>query len=576
MIQSSSIDLNLALQREEIAALKASLQQAHELLRDTEATRAFFQASQETLYRFFMQAPLPMVLLEVPGYIFRLANLPYETLMGRQVVGKSVREAFPAGEAEAFIPLVDEVFQTGAPCVGKELPFELADSDGIIRSLWIDVGYHPFRNADGQIQGIFALLNDVTDQVLAKKRTLENQKQLQLALQAGQVGTWQVDLGTQTLVGSPEHSAILGIPPAPHNVFQLARERVHPEDRESVNQAWVDASRKRGPFQIEYRIVRPGGETRWVEVRGQTKNESPTHPGSFMGVMADITERKLREERLRAIAELAPQFVWLTDQNGHLTYCNSPHPRTIGRTEEELQETIRQLIQQKNLRERFVDTLSHDLRTPLACAKVTALLLVRKADHPDDIRRLASQLVTNIDRADQMIRDLLDANRIRAGESLALQLEENDLKAIAIEVIEELRALHGDRFVLRADLPVHGFWSKADLRRVIENLATNAIKHGEPQRPVTLTLSASGETARLDVHNEGHAIPPEDQAQLFEPFKRLESAQAGDKKGWGLGLTLVKGIVEAHGGTVTVQSQEKLGTTFSLTLPLDPRNCGPA
>jgi len=237
----------------------------------------------------------------------------------------------------------------------------------------------------------------------------------------------------------------------------------------------------------------------------------------------------------------------------------------------EATEKIEALGIEKDLRERFVSLLAHDLRGPLSAAKMNAYLLIRHPERLDERRDLAVKLRANIDRTDRMISDLLDTNRIRGGERLSLRLDQCDLAVVAREVVEELASMHGERFVLTTEDGVHGIWSGEELRRALWNLATNAIKYGAPDKPVTITIKRTDAGAQASVHNDGCVLSREDQARLFEPFARTRSAQAGGLRGWGLGLTLVHGCAEAHGGRVKVNSDAATGTTFTLELPLDAR-----
>jgi signal transduction histidine kinase len=100
---------------------------------------------------------------------------------------------------------------------------------------------------------------------------------------------------------------------------------------------------------------------------------------------------------------------------------------------------------------------------------------------------------------------------------------------------------------------------------MIENLAVNAVKYRAPETPVTITLCQAQESATLEVHNLGNPISPENQGELFKSFRRIKTVE--DRKGWGLGLTLVKGIVDALGGSVALQSTKMSGTTFTVVLP---------
>ncbi len=234
-----------------------------------------------------------------------------------------------------------------------------------------------------------------------------------------------------------------------------------------------------------------------------------------------------------------------------------------------------ELQQERDLRERFVATLTHDLRSPLTAAKTSAQMLSLHPDKGELRERLTYRIVDSIDRADRMVQDLLDVNRVRAGERLPLQIDHCDLRSILDDTIEELSIGHADRFVIRGPREkISGYWDAHALRRVIQNLANNAIKYGSPQGPITIEYGKSGQDVFVSVHNllEGKPLSAEEIQGLWQPFKRAFSAQVSDKTGWGLGLPLVKGIVAAHGGSASVMSTQETGTTFKIVLPTDARN----
>lgn len=238
---------------------------------------------------------------------------------------------------------------------------------------------------------------------------------------------------------------------------------------------------------------------------------------------------------------------------------------------DELHEKIVLLDVEKAMRERFVSTLAHDLRGPLSAVRLAADMIA--SDPPTDERHeLAVRIDRNAARVDRMIRDLLDANRIRAGEPLPLQLDTCDLVAIAHEVAAEARAMHGDRFVVEADAPVRGIWSAEELHRALWNLVTNAVKYGDANHPITIAVSRADGVARVSVHNAGVPIPSAELEHIFDAYARAPTADASGRLGWGLGLTLVRGVAEAHGGHVSVTSDVESGTMFTIDLPLDARS----
>lgn len=223
----------------------------------------------------------------------------------------------------------------------------------------------------------------------------------------------------------------------------------------------------------------------------------------------------------------------------------------------------------KFIQENLSNALAHDLRTPISAAKVSAQLILRRPDDVDNCIQKASRISTSMDRIDDMIKDLLDASRIRAGQEISLDLEETDLDWILRSVVEETSYAHPDRVSYSSKGTCLGSWNENALRRVIENLVNNAIKYGSQKTSVSLALNSDKDTAILTVHNEGNPIPKDELDILFQQYRRAKSTEK--KVGWGLGLTVVKGIVNALNGSIRVESDEKSGTTFIISLPKDPR-----
>jgi signal transduction histidine kinase len=201
---------------------------------------------------------------------------------------------------------------------------------------------------------------------------------------------------------------------------------------------------------------------------------------------------------------------------------------------------------------------------------MSAELALRKLSPDDPLVPRMKLILNNMDRLDEMIGELLDASRLEAGQSMPLELELCDFDRIIREAIDELGLSYPNCFKVQTKGKCEGYWDENGIRRIVENLLTNAIKYGDENTCATISLSQDKTSVELSVHNFGTPIPPEDVPILFEQYRRLKTSK--DKSGWGLGLTMVKGMVAAHKGSITVESDKTKGTTFTVKLPKDARS----
>ncbi|MEG3919231.1 HAMP domain-containing sensor histidine kinase [Microcoleus sp. T3_A4] len=219
----------------------------------------------------------------------------------------------------------------------------------------------------------------------------------------------------------------------------------------------------------------------------------------------------------------------------------------------------------RDIQELFMVTLTHDLRNPINVVKMGTQLTLRRLERGDTHTDVAARMLNAINRLDSMIQNLLDASRLRAGQSLKMEFEECNFEMLVQEVVEDLSFAYGERFVIVSESEIRAYCSRKEIRRVIENLAINAVKYGAPSTPITLTIQQTETQISLTIHNEGNPIALDAQSILFQQFRRTISAE--EQTGWGLGLFLAKNITEAHQGTLAVESAEGKGTSFIINLP---------
>ncbi len=221
-----------------------------------------------------------------------------------------------------------------------------------------------------------------------------------------------------------------------------------------------------------------------------------------------------------------------------------------------------------DVREKFITTLSHDLKNPLKAAQMATQMILRRPADPQ-VPELANRVIQNHKRMERMIQDLLDTALVRSGGRLRLEIHECDMLHLIEDCLSQAIMCYGDRFVLDGSSCV-GFWDTDTLKRAFENLIGNAIKYGDPRKAILVAVHSNPGRVVVSFHNEGSVVPLEDQAGIFQMYRRTRAAKY-NFQGWGVGLALVRGVAESHGGTVQLESSEERGTTFTLDLPLDAR-----
>lgn len=238
-----------------------------------------------------------------------------------------------------------------------------------------------------------------------------------------------------------------------------------------------------------------------------------------------------------------------------------------------LTQALSELEAERLIKEQFIATLTHDLRSPLTAIRMSAQILMRKPESADVLLKQCGRILNNVTRADRMIQDLLDSSLIRMGQKLPIQLRQGDLLEFVQETLDEFTSAYGDRFVLDGvDEPLMASFDPSYLRRALENLINNGIKYGAADAPITVALKQIGDHAEVQVRNLGSVVPEESRKTLFDPFHRADEAKESGKPGWGLGLALVRGVMDAHSGIADIASSSvEEGTVFRMKFPLRPK-----
>lgn len=227
------------------------------------------------------------------------------------------------------------------------------------------------------------------------------------------------------------------------------------------------------------------------------------------------------------------------------------------------------LEEEKNFRDFFISTITHDLINPLSVINISLDTLSKKSKEPLEVEKLATRMKRGVDKARKLIEDLLELKKIQAGEYPNLSFYPCCLKETVDKIAENLQSKFPGRIELHLDAQeVNGYWDKNAIQRILNNLVENAIQYGSSEKKVSIRLNSLGPYINLSIHNWGNPISLEDQNLLFKKHYRGESAVNLMQNGWGIGLTLVKGLCETMNGSVSLSSSENTGTTFTVELPV--------
>lgn len=231
---------------------------------------------------------------------------------------------------------------------------------------------------------------------------------------------------------------------------------------------------------------------------------------------------------------------------------------------QELREAVR-------ARDEFLAIAAHELRSPMHALMLQiegAMIVARRSGTPELMQRLERVRLV-LERYVKRATLLLDISRVNA-HSMDLHFEELDIAEIVREAVDTYAveaAFHHTDMQLTAPEPLRGRWDRLSIEQIAGNLISNAIKYGDG-KPVHISLAREGARVRLEVKDQGIGISAEDQARIFGRFEQVVTARS--RTGFGVGLWLARALIEAHRGSISVQSATGKGTAFTVWLPLDP------
>lgn len=496
-----------------------------------EATKTAENARRE-FKEFFMQAPAPMCVMMGPDHVFTIANPLYTEFIGRDPRGKPLREVFSNEEGGALFEILDEVYTSGRPHIGKELPFKKTIGSKV-EHFRLNVAYHPFRDSDGIVRGIFAFVQDVTEQVQGREAAENQQRWLE---------------------------EVLNRLPKPLFFF----------DPKTAKSTFSNAAADRlmGTKYEGNRPVDIYGESivaYHVDGRRMSQDEIPS-------------SRTIRGENLNG-----DEILLQTPAGGfHLRAFSEHMPAAFGHDETSvlLIQDITQLKAAENeaknanaAKSQFLANMSHEIRTPLGAIMGFVSLLKDDTLNRRDLENFLSVIERNSAQLLRIIDDILDLSKVEAGMMLIEHIEFS-----LPELMTDFSSLLG----FKAREKGIGFFSRAvtplpklvntdptRLRQILMNVVGNAVKFTDRGK-VELQVAYRDGFLEFTVTDTGRGISPDQEKNLFQPFSQADTSTTRKYGGTGLGLVLTRSLSEALGGSFELrESVLDKGSTFVIRIKVE-------
>ena len=501
---------------------------------DRQAHHAESESERKRLQEVFQLAPSFMAVLRGPEHIFERVNDRYQQLVGpRRLIGRKVLEALPEVSGQGFIETLDRVYQTGQPYIASDAHLLLQREGGTLEEFVLEFVYQPLRNIDGVVTGILVQGIDQTERQRA-----------------------ETNLARLTVAAAQRerlYDTILSNTPDLVYVFDLQHRFTY------ANNA----------------LLKMWGKT-WEESIGRTCLELGYEPWH-----AAMHDREI--DQVAATKQPIRGEVPFTGTSGRRNYdyimvpvLNAEgHVEAVAGTTRDVTERRRmedELRESDRKKDEFLAVLAHELRNPLAPLR-NGLQVLRLAGSDEQLMQQARAMMERqLSHMVRLIDDLLDISRISRNK-LELRRQRILLADVLESAIETARPLIDNAgHQLSLSVPAGSVHLDADLTRlaqVFSNLLTNSAKYTPPGGLIWLTAEPRADRIVVTIRDNGIGIPPGEQSRIFDMFSQVGAGKTGQSGGLGIGLALVKGLVEMHGGSVYCTSDGAgQGSTFTVELPL--------
>ena len=526
VVTSDVTEIVLSRQREEelneeLGAMNEELSASNEEIKESYQQLTLIneslQVSELKSRNLIEQSPVAILTLRGTEYNILSANDTVLKLLGKNksIIGKTLAIAVPELSTQPFFPILDRVFESGKSFFGYEAKAAF-ERDGILTDCFVNFVFYPIKGEEGKVIEVMAVGTDVTEQVDARKIAEEASMRSEMALEAGGLGSFDINLHTGAINCNDQCKFNYGL--KDKDQFNLSKlfDLIEPEYREYVKETMNESTATGQNYHAEYQIKWPNGTLHWISANGKPLYDSEGMATRLIGVSKDITTIKLFEQQ----------------------------------------------------KDDFLSIASHELKTPVTSLKASLQLLNSIKDRPISPLhlKLIEQSNKSMDKMSLLIDDLLNVNRIDAGH-LHLEKSEFNIAEMLQECCNDIRILGIYKLIIQGNENLKVNADQHRIEQVVVNLVNNAVKYAPDSSEIFLIIEKLESTVKISVRDTGKGIPQEKLPYLFDRYYRADHS-GKSYTGLGLGLFICSEIIKRHGGKIGVKSEIDKGSTFWFTLPL--------
>ncbi|MGK2863475.1 MAG: PAS domain-containing sensor histidine kinase, partial [Chitinophagaceae bacterium] len=526
---------------------------AHEIT-DLVVARKRIEAQVIMHEEMLMNAPYVACTLEGPNHVYTLVNKKYQQLFGNRILkGKPFLEAIPEMEGQGFDTLLDTIYNTGETYIGYDIPSTFAREEGQTPELrYFNFSYQPMFDENRKIYSILGFGYEVTEVVKAKLIIEESELKFRVLTNSMPQKITNADKDGNVIFFNQQWLDDTGL------TFEELRDwgwekAMHPDDLEPTVNNWKHSVATGDVFDMECRIQNKEGDYRWHLSRAVPVRDKNGKIVMWVGSNTDIHEQKEQKEGLQHA--VAVRTLELSEAN------------------EELKKMNKEL-------EAFTYVSSHDLQEPLRKIRIMAERILEKENQnlSDNGKNYFRLMQNAAERMQTLIQDLLTFSRLSTADR---KFVTTDLNKIIEEVKKEFKEAIAEK---HATIEVKEICEVKiipfQFRQLMHNLIDNALKFSNPNIPPHIIIESKNirfsslnianlppkkEYCHITISDNGIGFEKEFAEKIFEVFQKLHDKD--EYAGTGIGLAIVKKIIENHHGFITATSELKKGTTFNIYIP---------